>query len=64
MLAVRRRGITWSAGIGAVAILGSGFNCGSFLNYPEDFISMLMASFFAIVLASYAAGLYVSGSSA
>jgi hypothetical protein len=47
-----------------VAILGAGFNGGSFLNYHEDFSSMLMASFFAIVLVSYAAGLYVSGSSA
>ena len=57
---LRRRGITWAAGVGAVAILGAGFNGGSFLNYHEDFSSMLMASFFAIAVVAYSAGLYFS----
>ncbi|HEY1420211.1 MAG TPA: hypothetical protein VGG90_05825 [Candidatus Dormibacteraeota bacterium] len=58
---LRRRGIIWASSTGAVAILGAGLNGGSFLNYHEDFSSMLMASFFAIAVIAYAAGLYVSG---
>lgn len=59
---LRMRGIIWAASVGAVAILGAGFNGGSFLNYHEDFSSMLMASLFAIAVIAYAAGMYVSGS--
>lgn len=44
--------------IGAVAVLGAGFNGGSFLNYNEDFSSMIMASFFAIAVVAYAVGLW------
>ena len=47
-----------ATGAGAFAILGAGFNGGSFLNYNEDFSSMIMASFFASALAAYAASLY------
>ena len=43
---------------GAVAMLGAGFNGGSYLNYHEDFSSMIMASFFAIALTSYVVGLW------
>ncbi len=46
-----------TAVIGAVAILGAGFNGGSYLDYHEDFSSMIMASFFAIAVTAYAIGL-------
>ena len=56
----RHRTTIITAVIGAVAMLGAGFNGGSFLNYHEDFSSMIMASFFAIALASYVASLYLA----
>ena len=43
--------------VGAIAMLGAGFNGGSFLNYHEDFSSMIMASFFAIAVIAYVVGL-------
>src|SRR5579864_4862930 len=47
-----------TAVVGALAILGAGFNGGSYLNYHQDFSSMLMASFFAIAITSYVIGLW------
>jgi hypothetical protein len=44
--------------IGALAILAAGFNGGSYLNYHEDFSSMIMASFFAIAVIAYVVGLW------
>ena len=44
--------------IGALAMLAAGFNGGSYLNYHEDFSSMIMASFFAIAITSYVIGLW------
>jgi hypothetical protein len=55
----RPRSFAIATGIGAVAIVGAGLNGGSFLNYHEDFSSMIMASFFAIAVGSYAVALYV-----
>jgi hypothetical protein len=55
----RRMGLIWTTAIGAVAILGSGFNGGSYLNYHEDFSSMIMASLFAIAVIAYVVGLYL-----
>ena len=55
----RERGLLVAASIGAVAILGAGFNGGSYLNYHQDFSSMIMASFFAIAVVAYVAGLYL-----
>ena len=46
---------------GAVGVLAAGFNGGSFLNYNQDFSSMLMAAFFAIAVVAYAVGLFVTG---
>ncbi|HLH69702.1 MAG TPA: hypothetical protein VKY90_11890 [Candidatus Dormibacteraeota bacterium] len=43
-----RRGAIAGAGLGALGVLGAGFNGGSFLNYGEDFSSMLMATGFAL----------------
>jgi hypothetical protein len=47
-----------STAVGLLAILGAGFNGGSFLNYGEDFSSMIMASLFAVALAGYLIGLW------
>lgn len=47
-----------TAAIGALGMLGAGFNGGSYLNYHKDFSSMLMASFFAIALTAYVVGLW------
>jgi hypothetical protein len=46
---------------GAFGILAAGFNGGSYLNYHQDFSSMLMAAFFAVAVVAYAAGLFVTG---
>ena len=56
----RRRGIVVSAVLGFIGTLGAGFNGGSFLNYHEDFSSMLMATGFAIGVVSYSVGLYIA----
>jgi hypothetical protein len=52
-----RLAITTSV-IGALAVLGAGFNGGSYLNYHQDFSSMIMASFFAIAVTAYLVGLF------
>jgi hypothetical protein len=48
------------AALGFIGVLGAGFNGGSFLNYNEDFSSMLMAVGFALALSAYATLLYRS----
>ena len=60
MSAMRRanRPVKIATGVGGVAILGAGFNGGSFLNYNEDFSSMIMSGFFAIAVAAYVAALF------
>jgi hypothetical protein len=61
--AIRLRGggrITLAA-LGFVGVLGAGFNGGSFLNYQEDFSSMLMAVGFALAISAYVALLYRTG---
>ena len=58
--AIRLRGggrITLAA-LGFVGVLGAGFNGGSFLNYHEDFSSMLMAVGFALAMVAYVWLLY------
>ncbi len=52
------RGVKIATGIGGFAILGAGLNGGSFLNYNEDFSSMIMAGFFAVAVAAYIASLF------
>jgi hypothetical protein len=59
----RRRGIVVSAVFGFIGVLAAGFNGGSFLNYREDFSSMLMATGFAIAVVSYSVGLYIASES-
>lgn len=56
----RVRGLIVAASLGAFGVLAAGFNGGSFLNYNEDFSSMIMASFFAMAVLSYISGLFVS----
>src|SRR5487761_651347 len=39
--------------LGALAVLGAGFNGASFLSFNENFSSMIMASAFAVAVLSY-----------
>lgn len=54
----RHRPTTVTAIIGSIAILGAGFNGASYLNYHQDFSSMIMAGFFAIAVTAYVIGLW------
>lgn len=62
-IGIRGRGIVICAVLGFIGVLGAGFNGGSFLNYHEDFSSMLMATGFAIAVVAYAVGLYIAATS-
>jgi hypothetical protein len=53
-VAARSRGLIVALSIGALAVLAAGFNGGSYLNYHEDFSSMLMATGFAMAMIAYA----------
>ena len=46
--------------LGFIGVLGAGFNGGSFLNYAENFSSMLMAVGFALAISAYITLLYRS----
>jgi hypothetical protein len=52
------RGRITLAALGFIGVLGAGFNGGSFLNYHEDFSSMLMAVGFALAMLAYVGLLY------
>jgi hypothetical protein len=54
----RTRGLIVTASFGAFGVIGAGFNGGSYLNYHEDFSSMIMATGFAVAVVAYVAGLY------
>lgn len=56
----RRRGLIISSLSGFIGVLGAGFNGGSYLNYHEDFSSMLMATGFAIAVVAYSVGIYLA----
>ena len=50
-------GPAWAASIvGALAIIGAGFNGASFVNYGHAFSSMIMAGLWALALACYLGG--------
>ena len=51
------RALRWASILGMLLILAAGFNGASFLDFNEDFSSMLMAVFFALAVLSYAAAL-------
>jgi hypothetical protein len=55
-IAARRRGPIVGATVGLLAVVAAGFNGASFLNYDEDFSSMLMSAAFAVAVAAYALG--------
>jgi hypothetical protein len=57
--------LTWGKGsragtamavLGALAVIGAGFNGASFLDYGHAFSSMIMAGLWALALAAYGAG--------
>jgi hypothetical protein len=56
-LAWRRSGTAGRAAsvVGALAVIGAGFNGTSFLNYGHDFSSLIMAGLWALALACYLA---------
>jgi hypothetical protein len=58
---MRTRNLIVVTAFGAFGVLAAGFNGGSYLNYHDDFSSLLMSSFFAVALVGYAVGLYVTG---
>jgi hypothetical protein len=49
----RRAGYVWAAVLGALFILGAGFNGASFPNYNEDANSYVMALLFAAAVLCY-----------
>ena len=55
----RTRGLIVTAGFGAFGVIAAGFNGGSYLNYHEDFSSMLMSVGFAVAVVSFVTGLYL-----
>ncbi len=57
--AMRRRAVTVLAVLGFLFVLGAGFNGASFLDFAEDFSSMIMAALFALAMLCYVALLYV-----
>jgi hypothetical protein len=57
----RQRDLITVTSFGLFGVLAAGFNGGSFLNYNQDFSSMLMAFFFAIAVVAYSIGLFVTG---
>jgi hypothetical protein len=59
-IATRHGGLITTTVFGWVGTVGAGFNRGSFLNYHEDFSSMLMATGFAVATIAYVFTLYLS----
>jgi hypothetical protein len=57
----RHRDLITVTSFGLFGVLAAGFNGGSFLNYNQDFSSMLMAFFFTIAVVAYTIGLVVTG---
>lgn len=56
---VQRRSVTVAAVLGFLLILGAGFNGASFLDFGEDFSSMIMATLFALALLCYGSVLFL-----
>jgi len=59
----RARDLITVTSFGLFGVLAAGFNGGSFLNYNQDFSSMIMAAGFAAAMISYVFGLYVAAQS-
>jgi hypothetical protein len=58
---LRARNLITVTAFGAFGVLAAGFNGGSFLNYHEDFSSMLMSAGFALALIAYSVMLFIAG---
>jgi hypothetical protein len=54
------RSLAIATGFGAFGVVGAGFNGGSYLNYHEDFSSMIMATGFAVAVVAYAVALDIT----
>ena len=59
-IASRRRAWIISSIIGLLGIVAAGFNGASFLNYGENFSSLLMAIGFLVAVIPYMIGVYVT----
>jgi hypothetical protein len=57
----RARDLIWITSLGLFGVLAAGFNGGSFLNYNQDFSSMIMASFFSWAVIAYSVGIFLTG---
>jgi hypothetical protein len=57
----RAKDLIWVTSLGLFGVLAAGFNGGSFLNYNQDFSSMIMATFFAWAVIAYAVGIFLTG---
>ena len=57
----RRAGIGWAAALGALFIIGAGFNGASYLNYNHDANSYVMALLFAAAVLCYSVILALPG---
>ena len=64
LVAIRsgRRAHVIAASFGLAGIIGAGFNGASFLDFNENFSSMLMSGGFALALTAYVLGLYAARS--
>jgi hypothetical protein len=56
----RSRTARAAAVLGALAVVGAGFNGASFLNYRHAFSSMIMAGLWALALACYITGAFLA----
>jgi hypothetical protein len=61
-LAIASRRTAWiiTSILGWIGIVGAGFNGASFLNYGQNFSSLLMSILFLLAVISYAVGFYVT----
>jgi len=59
----RRTGFVWAGVLGALCIIGAGFNGASFLNYNKDANSYVMALLFAAAVLCYSVILALPGNS-
>jgi hypothetical protein len=56
----RDRRWIWLSVVGALLLIGAGFNGASFLVFGHDFSSLIMSGLFALTLLSYLAGIYLA----
>jgi hypothetical protein len=56
------RGVAVLMGVGALSVIGAGFNGASFLDFANDVSSLIMALLCALALLAYSVALYLSAS--